>query len=84
MRGILFGLALIAASLLFPSMMGRANAQSGLIDLGKTLLGIEDEKPEIDYRPRPPLVVPPKKDLPPPAIIVHGFPRPNCAPLRKN
>ena len=67
MRGILFGLALIVASLLFPSMMGRANAQSGLIDLGKTLLGIEDEKPEIDYRPRPPLVVPPKKDLPPPA-----------------
>ena len=31
-----------------------ASAQNVVIDLGKTILGIEDEKPELDYRPRPP------------------------------
>ncbi len=43
-----------------------AQAQNPLIDLGKTILGIEDEKPELDYRPRPPLVIPPKMELPKP------------------
>jgi hypothetical protein len=43
-----------------------ASAQNVVIDLGKTILGIEDEKPELDYRPRPPLVIPPKMELPKP------------------
>lgn len=43
-----------------------ASAQNPVIDLGKTILGIEDEKPVLDYRPRPPLVIPPKMDLPKP------------------
>jgi hypothetical protein len=42
-----------------------AKAQ-GILDLGKMLLGIEDEKPEIEYRERAPLVVPPKTELPAP------------------
>jgi hypothetical protein len=66
MRVIQHRLALLLAVMLIPLAVGPAKAQSGLLDLGKTILGIEDEKPEIDYRPRPPLVVPPKKDLPPP------------------
>lgn len=43
-----------------------AAAQNPLVDLGKTILGIEDEKPVVDYRPRPPLVIPPKMELPKP------------------
>ena len=66
MRSTMRGLALLLAMTLCPLAVGAAKAQSGLLDLGKSLLGIEDEKPEIDYRPRPPLVVPPKKELPPP------------------
>ena len=68
MRVIQHRLALPMAVMLFPLAVGSAKAQSGILDIGKTILGIEDEKPEIDYRPRPPLVVPPKKDLPPPAV----------------
>jgi hypothetical protein len=67
MRVIQHRLALLLAVMLIPLAVGPAKAQSGLLDLGKTLLGMEDEKPEVDYRPRPPLVIPPKKDLPPPA-----------------
>ncbi len=48
------------------AMSGSAQAQNPIIDLGKTILGIEDEKPELDYRPRPPLVIPPKMELPKP------------------
>jgi len=44
-----------------------AKAQ-GLLDLGRALLGLPgEETPPIDYRERPPLVVPPSKDLRPPA-----------------
>ncbi len=39
-----------------------ASAQ-GVLDLAKGLLGISDEKPEIEYRERAPLVVPPKLQL---------------------
>jgi hypothetical protein len=70
MRVINHRLALLVAMMLFPIVVGSAKAQSGIVDLGKTLLGIQEEKPEIDYRPRPPLVIPPKKDLPPPAAPV--------------
>jgi len=45
---------------------GSASAQNPVVDLGKTILGIQDEKPELDYRPRPPLVIPPKMELPKP------------------
>jgi len=54
-----FGLFIAAAAM-------PAAAQNPVIDLGKTLLGLEDEKPELDYRPRPPLVIPPKMELPKP------------------
>jgi hypothetical protein len=67
MRSTTTGLALLLAALVLPLAAGSAKAQAGLLDFGKAILGIEDEKPEIDYRPRPPLVVPPKKDLPQPA-----------------
>ena len=67
MRSTTTGLALLLAALVLPLAAGPVKAQSGLLDIGKSILGIEDEKPEIDYRPRPPLVIPPKKDLPPPA-----------------
>ena len=67
MRSTTTGLALLLAALVLPLATGSAKAQTGLLDLGKAILGIQDEKPEIDYRPRPPLVIPPKKDLPPPA-----------------
>jgi hypothetical protein len=40
-----------------------AQAQSGLIDVTKSLLGVQEEKPEPIYRERPPLVVPPKLTL---------------------
>ena len=47
-----------------------AKAQ-GLLDLGRALLGIPgDETPPIDYRERPPLVVPPNANLRPPAAPV--------------
>lgn len=67
MRSTTTGLALLLAALVLPLAAGSAKAQSGLLDFGKAILGIQDEKPEIDYRPRPPLVVPPKKELPSPA-----------------
>ena len=43
-----------------------ARAQNPVVDFGKMILGIEDEKQELDYRPRPPLVIPPKIELPKP------------------
>jgi hypothetical protein len=43
-----------------------ASAQS-LLDIGKALIGLPTEdKPPIDYRERPPLVVPPSQNLRPP------------------
>ena len=88
MRVIHHRLALLMAVMLFPLAVGSAKAQSGILDIGKTILGIEDEKPEIDYRPRPPLVVPPKKDLPPPttpaATKAQQWPNdPDIAALKK-
>ena len=47
-----------------------AKAQ-GLIDFGRALLGLPgEEAPPIDYRERPPLVVPPNANLRPPAAPV--------------
>jgi len=88
MRSTMKGLALLLAMTLCPLAVGTAKAQSGLLDLGKAILGIEDEKPEIDYRPRPPLVVPPKKELPPPATPAtakaQSWPNdPDAAALKK-
>lgn len=57
--------ALLTATLLALAAPVPAQAQ-GILDLGKMLLGIEDEKPEIEYRERAPLVVPPKTELPAP------------------
>jgi hypothetical protein len=48
-----------------------AKAQS-LIDFGRVLLGLPaDEAPPIDYRERPPLVVPPSQNLRPPVPAVE-------------
>jgi hypothetical protein len=55
---------LIAMGIL--SLSGTARAQSRLFDAAKSLLGFEEEKPEVVYRERPPLVVPPKLALRPP------------------
>ncbi len=57
--------ALLTATLLALAAPVPAQAQ-GLLDLGKSLLGISEEKPEIEYRERAPLVVPPKTELPAP------------------
>lgn len=43
-----------------------SRAQEGLMGSVMGMLGLDDEKPEIDYRERAPLVVPPKMDLRPP------------------
>jgi hypothetical protein len=44
-----------------------ASAQ-GLMDLGRYIIGLpQEEKPEIDYRERAPLVVPPNQNLRPPS-----------------
>jgi hypothetical protein len=45
----------------------QAASAQGLVDIGRILLGIPtEEKPPIDYRERPPLVVPPSQNLRPP------------------
>ncbi len=54
----------------FLTVTAPARAQ-GLVDLGKFILGIPgDETPPIDYRERPPLVVPPSQNLRPPMEAV--------------
>ncbi len=57
---------LLLTGLGLSAFVAPAHAQNPVVDFGKMILGIEDEKPELDYRPRPPLVIPPKIELPKP------------------
>lgn len=62
----LLALALGASILSVANVAARAE-EGGVFDFALGMLGLgNDDKPEITYRERPPLVVPPKMQLPPP------------------
>jgi hypothetical protein len=63
MKKMIAAAVIAAATTVIPQA---ASAQS-LLDIGKALIGLPTEdKPPIDYRERPPLVVPPSQNLRPP------------------
>jgi hypothetical protein len=71
MAGLLIGSAL----LWLPT---QASAQSGVVgDLLNGFGVIKKERPEIDYKERAPLAIPPSRDLPPPEQGVSAATNPN-------
>jgi hypothetical protein len=62
-RAIVAAAGFLVLGVAFPTA---SRAEDGLIGSFMSLLGLDDDKPEIDYRERAPLVVPPKMDLRPP------------------
>ena len=71
--------AMVGLACLFAAAPRPAEAQIGDGLLG--FLGVHEEKPEVEYRERAPLVVPPKTALrPPQAAPRAGPPRPPAAP----
>jgi hypothetical protein len=60
---------MVATTLAAGLMLAPAVQAQGVLDLGRMILGLpsDEQKPQIDYKERAPLVVPPSQNLRPPA-----------------